>query len=1011
MRLPNVSKRAVRLAGVLATAASLASAQDLPVADSLAPMRTLGLPSPLRLYGGLGAGLEFAGERSRTLSRFMVGGSRDLMNPVPGLAAIATEAWLGTRAQGLDGGARLMFANHAAGIQVGADYSLRLGRPDLALTVQHPLRRGGLLVPGAGVRLDWIPARSSLTASLTIPIRQRSPGRTRPRVVAVRPAAPSRTRTPVPEVAHPALRRVLVALRESARLTVRLVTPHLPAGDPAGSGSSAGGIQERLSRVRESDAATSDALTEIRRYHGLLDRAFALALEPEARPGVVSSQAVAVADAARRVLLEQVLLPYDRDLGRIRRTRVIRALRTQAADTFARSVAADVALSPAARARVLAVQHYLLRLMEEVARGEQRLWGDSRYVWLPLQYALRPEAHDTQSEIDGLLERITGVPFEGGNDVVYTTDERFEQALRRSILDTRDYHVLWIHDFAGRNPDKAPDLVALRVVQSYLTALTSAASAFDRTRRIPRFMIFLDQYYYRRSHSDHWLRVLEDPLGHRVKLSARHRGIQLAVTEMQQALRRAIEASPAIREEARRRGPDWPRRAFAVHVSVTHPPDPSFRGPRATGTGVSAMPDDIMRDHRKMAFADLSERDPSRGVAIITGLGVGEHYSRFQWLDRTLVLRGPAAIALKSEARALLRSQGFREREIPAVLRPDSLSPDRASQVAALERSGWAARVAIAMNAPGYGIKRATAAKAALYSLLPAGCTIVAADPQWLSRFWGGMLVGSALRGCRVLVIAPGPENAPFSTSFVQATLQRDLFLRLLHARDTLRPALQRSGGLLAIGLFRTGYGTDNVPAGVREVRDGLRRHDFLRRVFPFDQGVWDLFEQADSLLAAFGESAPRDDATWYHPRFHLKTQFFGSEEGMQEALGRPEWREFFLRRIRERLRESPAGTDIRLDHLSVLRDYLAGRSPASRDRQLLYLEVGSHNQDPRSFMLDGEELCLVAGESALIAAGDMLLLSTAGVEWIDDRPELDRYYPARGDLLTDAARAAEPLF
>jgi hypothetical protein len=315
------------------------------------------------------------------------------------------------------------------------------------------------------------------------------------------------------------------------------------------------------------------------------------------------------------------------------------------------------------------------------------------------------------------------------------------------------------------------------------------------------------------------------------------------------------------------------------------------------------------------------------------------------------------------------------------------------------------------MNAPGYGPKRATAAKAALYTLLPAGCTIVAADPQWLSRFWGGMLLGSALRGCKVLLIGPGPANAPFSTPFAQATLQRDLFLRILTARDTLRRALDQAGGMLEIGLFGVGYGTHNVAAGVREVRDGLRRHPFLREVLPFHQGVWDLFEQSDSLLSALGNTAAPDTAVWYHPRFHLKTQFFGSANGMRETLGRPEWRRFFERRIRERLHESPAGTDITLDHLSMLRDHLSGRTSEARDRQVLYLEVGSHNQDPRSFMLDGEELCLVAGASALLAAGDMLLLSTAGVEWLDGPAELDRYFPAKDDLLTDAARAAEPIF
>lgn len=1004
------SLRGLRLVGLLvlpaATAvASPAHSQHVRPADSLAPVHSMGLPRLFKLYGGVGGGLDMA-EGGYALGRAMLGGSKDLTNPVPGLVGFAVESWIGTRGDALDGGARVMFASNAAGIQVGADYSLRLGRPDLAVTALHPLRRGGI-VPGGGLRFDWIPARSSLTASLTVPLFQRRPGRTRPRAVAVRAAGPRRPGRPGPLDAP--LGDAVAQVREAAMWTARVVTPFLPPGDPARSGRQAGRILAQLSVVRGSHAGASDAVTEIRRYHDLLDRAYHLALDPDGGPAV--GAAAALADTARRVLLEEVLLPYDRDLGRIRRRWVLGALLGNADDVFARILESNPALDADQRRRAVAVHRHLLAIMAEVADSAERQWGDTRYLWLPLQYALRPEDHDTQSEIDRLLERVTGVPFTRGHDLVYATDERFEPALRRSILDARDYHVLWIHDFAGRNPDGGPDRVGHEVVQAYLTALTSAAASFDRTRKVPTFMIFLDQYYYRRSHSDHWLRLLQDPLGHQLHLPARHHAVEKAVTEAQQALRRAVEASPAIREEARRRGGDWPRRAFAVHVNVTHPPDPSYRGPRATGTVISGMTDDIMRDHRKVAFSDISERDPSRGVAILTGLGVGEHYSRFQWLDRTLVVRGRAAVVLKSEARALLRSQGFRASEIPPVLRPDSSPPDLESRLAELERRGWDARVAIAMNLPGYGHKRATAAKAALYTLLPAGCTIVAADPQWLSRFWGGMLVGSALRGCKVLIIAPGPANAPFSTSFVQATLQRDLFLRLLTARDTLRPALQRSGGLLEIGLFRTGYGTDNVPAGVREVRDGLRRHAFLRQVFPFDQGVWDLFEGADSLLASLGETAPPDTASWYHPRFHLKTQFFGSAEGMREALGRPEWREFFARRIRERLHESPAGTDIRLDHLSMLRDYLSRRSPETRDRQALYLEVGSHNQDPRSFMLDGEELCLVAGESALIAAGDMLLLSSVGTEWLEERAELDRYFPAQGHIITDAVRAAEPIF
>jgi hypothetical protein len=423
------------------------------------------------------------------------------------------------------------------------------------------------------------------------------------------------------------------------------------------------------------------------------------------------------------------------------------------------------------------------------------------------------------------------------------------------------------------------------------------------------------------------------------------------------------------------------------------------------------MPDDFMRDHRKIVLADVTAGNPGRGVAMLSGIGVGESYARYRWLDRTIILRGPAAVTIRTAARELLRSQGFRDEEIPRGLREEPRTLDLAHQISALEARGWTARALIAMNEVGYGAKHATAAKAALYTLMPAGSVIVATDPQWLSRYWGAMLLGSALRGCKVLVVGPGPDNAPFEGNFVQMVLQRELFLRFLQGRDLLREPIAASGGMLQVGLFRIGLGTHNVPGGVRGIRDGLRRYPFLRNVLTFDRSVWDLFESADSLIAAHGLAERPDTDATYHPKFHLKTQFFATAPAMREAVGRPEWREFFARRINERLGESPAGTDIIMQALTPLRPYLATRGPEATSRDALYLLIGSQNQDNRSFMLDGEAVCLVAGENALLSAGDMLLLTTVGVEWLESAEELSRQFPPAAGWRTALARAFEALF
>ena len=53
----------------------------------------------------------------------------------------------------------------------------------------------------------------------------------------------------------------------------------------------------------------------------------------------------------------------------------------------------------------------------------------------------------------------------------------------------------------------------------------------------------------------------------------------------------------------------------------------------------------------------------------------------------------------------------------------------------------------------------------------------------------------------------------------------------------------------------------------------------------------------------------------------------------------------------------------------------------------------------------------MVAGAEVLLSAGDMLLMSTVGVDWLDSPAELDSSFPAAGENRTRAARALENLF
>lgn len=86
--------------------------------------------------------------------------------------------------------------------------------------------------------------------------------------------------------------------------------------------------------------------------------------------------------------------------------------------------------------------------------------------------------------------------------------------------------------------------------------------------------------------------------------------------------------------------------------------------------GIFPVPDNMIRDHRKIAFYDITDQDPYKGMSMYTGMGIGEHYAGSNWEDRAIMLQGPAALTVRDAAYRLLLAQGFDENEIPLPLRP-----------------------------------------------------------------------------------------------------------------------------------------------------------------------------------------------------------------------------------------------------------------------------------------------------------------------------------------------------
>ncbi|MBP2648180.1 MAG: hypothetical protein H6Q77_1804, partial [Gemmatimonadetes bacterium] len=217
-------------------------------------------------------------------------------------------------------------------------------------------------------------------------------------------------------------------------------------------------------------------------------------------------------------------------------------------------------LAPDRQAAVFYVFQELLAAVDSIERRESREWNDNRVIWLPLQLGLLPEDHDTQQELDAIVERAVGQSFTDGNRVWYVINEQFQNEVTRTILDARQYHVLWIHDFSGRNDLGQPDAASLRyVVDAYLRALVEAVRRYDVRGRLPVYLIFLDEHYYEQNDGRVWLDILEHPLDATPHFPKGFEEFNARIRAAQDELRQAVAQSPLLQSETRQYGQAWLR--------------------------------------------------------------------------------------------------------------------------------------------------------------------------------------------------------------------------------------------------------------------------------------------------------------------------------------------------------------------------------------------------------------------------------------------------------------------
>lgn len=963
------------VAALLAAGSARGQGVPTPVPQVWEPVFSMGQPNRYQVHGAL-LGTGFLSDGAGV--RGVIGAHRAFLNPVSGLIGLTGEGFLEAR-DGTAAGLRLLATSRALGVSAGLEQTLYGDRGlGLAFSWQTAVRRGGILRHGTQLRVDWLPrGEGFIAAGITIPIDQRYAGRTRERVTAIRVNHAPETTAPSSRLIDARTETALTRAQQAAMQIAGFTNLYTPAA------------------YRTILSAPSRNYTEaLVTYHASIAQAFAAATGDSALGGRTARE-------GRGIILDAVVIPFNSIFGQAKKGSGIGGLTSAAQRRFDTWVNDSLPIADDRKRATSAVFTRWLGIIEDMQRDLVDQWRDTRMIWLPLQLGLTAEQFDDQIEVDDLIARAVGHGFSDQNALAYLNSTDLPLEMARTIFATRDYHVLWTHDFAGRRlgTGTIDNLGYSMVADVYLPALTEAVKRYDSTGVMPLYMIMLDQYFYEPNDGRLWMTILEDPLNADMTVaedSARIAGL----SQRQRELRDAVDRSQRLQAE-RQRGLD-PHHVVKVHVNITFPSDFSFRSKRIVPP-IPFAPDNLMRDHRKIVFYDANESDPYRGGMILMGVGIGEHYASPSWEDRGYRIRGPAVLEARRALRRTLGRLGFPPEKIPLPLRATT-EPTADQEQNQRDYIGRALQV---HNVPGFGPKESSVARAAMYNLASPGATIIVPDPLWLSETWAGMLTAAAARGSKVMIIAPALANAPSPQAPLMA-LAHQIMSRLLVLQKALAAQRSPHGGELRIGLFAAEAQVDDPVGRAREIREGVRREPWIRSIIPFDSATLAALETVTTTAPATNSNASNTLARDQKPRLpqlHQKTQLIALPGAMSALLRQPGWANALAQSIRVQAQQTAKFTEqltYRTPDLdtaamrrndALLTSYEQSRPDAERQRVSFYFTVGTQNQDDRGLASDGEASVIVSGYHAAAGVVDLYNVMTRS-RWVTTQEELDRHLP-----------------
>ena len=209
------------------------------------------------------------------------------------------------------------------------------------------------------------------------------------------------------------------------------------------------------------------------------------------------------------------------------------------------------------------------------------------------------------------------------------------------------------------------------------------------------------------------------------------------------------------------------------------------------------------------------------------------------------------------------------------------------------------------------------------------------------------------------------------------------------------------------MGIFAGKAHVDDATGKRREVQEGLRRAPWIEELIPFDAKTLAVLNQAEAQTARALSPATdiAQDERARPPQLHQKTQVIARPGAITALVHQPGWDRVVAQSMETQAEQSAKFAE-QLGYVTPDIDTLATRSTdallrgfeqavpeAERKRVSFYFTLGTHNEDPRGLMMDGEATIVVSGLPAAAGLVDLYYLMARST-WITTSAQLNTLIP-----------------